>query len=563
LRPRRVTGVSLLALLLVPVPGTAAEPEPSPVATTLSGPITCGDLVDFVAHAGRRTIRRAPEQSATEWKEALVRRLAVQQQLADRAAELGADDDPEILGRLESAEAAILLQSLTTDLKAGLEIPEADVRRTFEGHRDELARPEMITTRLILRHVAPGADEEAWRREEELLRLVRERFLAGEAFGALARDVSQAENAGRGGAVRTSPRGSLLAPFEKVAWELEEGEISEVVRLPDGPALILLERRLAAVPADLELSRRAIERRLRTVRLDERERRALEEGCGRWPLEIDPWQTAAAGDTRLRVGGQDLDLTRRGVLPDSPWWPERLEAALKAHCLLAAARRRGIAARPEVGAALAVTRRQLLAAWATDRLVRARKPPVSDEEVRALYESHRPAFQSEESRTLEVLEVPVDDGDQRRARDRASELAAEWTRSDEPRRGDPPLQRWGPLTRAELSSRVSPLVAAAVFEAEPGGVEGPVVLERYDADRAVFRARSYIAFRVAEVLPARLVPPEEAREKIERFALRGTWSRLIAEVSAEVGEASELRLDPAALALCILDPPADPRALRE
>jgi hypothetical protein len=268
----------------------------------------------------------------------------------------------------------------------------------------------------------------------------------------------------------------------------------------------------------------------------------------------------AAGDSLLRVGREALDLAEREVLPDAPWWPERLEATLERHCLESAARRRGIAERPAVAASLATARRGLMAAWATDRLVQARKPPVSEEAIRNLYEEHRQAFATEEERALEVLEVRIRDGDQREAQRQASRLAEAWARAGEATgAGELAPRRWRPLSRPELASLVSPLVAAAVFAAEPGVVEGPVVLESYDADRSQFRPRSYVAFRVAAVEPAGLTPPGEAREQIERFALRGTWSRLAAEVAAEAGEASELRLDAAALALCPLDPPADPR----
>ena len=555
---------TVLALPLALTAALTAAASPAFVATTVAGPITCEDLTVWLEHSGPRATRKAAEQTTAEWKEDLVRRLAVQEGLATRAVELGVLADPEFAERWRATVTSTLLRTLEEDLEAGVDVTEAEVRRAFEERREELTRPEMITTRFIIRHVADTASEATWRREAELLRRIRQRALAGEAFGALARELSHAENSGRGGAVRTSPRGSLLAAFEEVAWELEVGEISDVVRLPDGPAVILLERRLEAAPAEYERSREAIRTQLQAERVGARRDQALAEGCGRWPLGIDAWTVAAnvaAGNTLLRVGGETLDLAEREVLPDAPWWPERLEATLEQHCLESAARRRGVAERPAVADSLATARRRLMAAWATDRLVQARKPPVSEEAVRDLYEEHRQAFATEEERTLEVVEVPISGGDQREAQRRASRLAEAWARTgDSTGVGEPTPRRWRPLKRSELASLVSPLVATAVFEAEPGVVEGPVLLESYDPVRFQFRPRSYIAFRVAAVEPAGLTPPTEAREKIERFALRGTWSRLAAEVAAEAGEASQLRLDAAALALCPLDPRADLRA---
>lgn len=549
-----------LLALLAALAGLAAGPRP--VADTVSGPIACAELQAFARHSGPRVTRKAPDTPLVEWKEGLVRHYAIQERLAALAHELGADEDSDYLAHWENAERSILLEALRTDIEAGATVAEEDVRRYFEEHREQLARPEMITTRFILRHVGPDAGEAEWSREEELLRGARERALAGEAFGALARELSQAENAARGGAVRTSPRGGLLAAYEEAAWRLDEGEISDVVRLPDGPALILLERRLPAEPATLEGSRARIEGRLHADRLAQRKRDALVEGCGTWPLPIDPWKVAAdpaRAQSGLRPGDRPFDPARLGVLPDGPWWPERLANALESHCLLLVARRRGLAERPEAAASLATTRRRLLATWATDRLVRERRPEVSDDTARGVYDEHRQAFRVEETRTLEALEVPIRNGDRRAALQVAECAARGWANGDPAPADALPLQRWGPLTRPELGARVSPLVAATVFEAEPGAIEGPVVLESYDPARSRFEPRSYLTFRVVDVVPSRLTPFAEAREKIERFALRGTWSQLTAEVAAEAGRASELRLDSEALERCELTPPAKAR----
>ena len=52
--------------------------------------------------------------------------------------------------------------------------------------------------------------------------------IAGEDFAAMAREYSQIPNAPDGGVVTPFPRGVMVPEFEKMAFELKDGELSPV-----------------------------------------------------------------------------------------------------------------------------------------------------------------------------------------------------------------------------------------------------------------------------------------------------------------------------------------------
>ncbi len=550
----------VLLLVLAACPGRR-EPDASSrfaVAQLENGAISCADLQDLRTEARPRSVALQEGESEAEWRGRLVRQLAVQVNLAAEAEKQDAEDAARFDERWRITRRAILRQAQEARLEAEAAIPEEEIERYFEEHRGEFGAKETITTRFILRKVAPEAGEEAWRREEELLRQLRERALTGEAFGALARQYSQAENAPRGGAVKTSPRGTLLPQFEEVAWALTPGAVSEVVRLPDGPALVQLERRNAARSATLERARRRIERRLRDAALASGTEALLRRACGSWPPSVDAEAARAAlagGATSVQVGGVSLDAAFHELAPNAPWWEERLLAALREECLDRAAER--LAEEPETAARLAFEYRGLLAAWATDQRLDACLPEVPEAQLRDFYEQHRATFMVQESRLFEVVSVPAEPGHQRAASATAEAAAAAWRSSGAPPAG---LQqvRWGPLTQGELSAATSPLVARRAFALEPGAPSAPLPLERYRAGRGNFEVAGYAVLEVAEITPAAVRPFEEVRERIHAYLARGEKAACLESLLADIERDSGLAIDEAALARCDLAPPSGP-----
>jgi foldase protein PrsA len=103
------------------------------------------------------------------------------------------------------------------------------------------------TTMVHAAHVLLESDGQA--------RMAAERIRGGEEFGDVARSLSEDDATGKnGGDLGWIEQGTMDPEFEKVAFSLESGQVSDVVEASDGYHIIkVLERREAYVPPYSEI----------------------------------------------------------------------------------------------------------------------------------------------------------------------------------------------------------------------------------------------------------------------------------------------------------------------
>ena len=551
-----------------------AEGDPA-VGHTLDGPIQCSDLRGFVHGAPPRVRRRQPEEPQERWHRRMVGKLVLSQRLAARGRAEGLDRDPEFLGRWRRTRDRLVLSALEQDSSAGIEVERGEIERYYQEHLERFGNPERITSQLLLLRLPPDAGADAVQAAEARLRGIREEYLAGTPFGELARRHSQAEGAARGGIVASSPRGTLLPEFEEVAWKLKPGEVSEIVRLPDGLALILLNKRLPARQLRLDEVRAKIEKALRRAEARQRRERALAEVCSPWPPAIDGELTDAS--VLLRLAGEAVRLRDLDIDRNRPHWRAGLVDGLEERCLKRLAAERGIGKRPEIAGQLRHRHMSLLADFVLDRRLEASPLEVAEEHLKALYAQHRHRFKIPERRTFDAAVVAGVEGRLRPARARAQAVARRW-RSDPsgeapcPVPQDPPggapgeasdacsVERWGPMPQTELSSLTSPALARTAFALGPDEVSEPRRLERYDPERSRFETAGYVVLRPRSAEPETYRPFEEVRASLLRYAARDGIQQLSDRIRREILLETGLRIDREALSACDLAIPSAGKA---
>lgn len=125
------------------------------------------------------------------------------------------------------------------DIARTIQPSEADLKRYYEEQRQAFAVPEKRRIRHILIAVPENADEKTRQQALAKAREIRQRLLAGEDFAKLAREYSDDPGSkAKGGDLGFVRRGVLEKHFEKVAFSLPEGEISEPVETPFGYHII-------------------------------------------------------------------------------------------------------------------------------------------------------------------------------------------------------------------------------------------------------------------------------------------------------------------------------------
>ncbi len=94
--------------------------------------------------------------------------------------------------------------------------------------------------------------EEAEQKARDLLTELKQRAEEGEDFARLAEEYSDGPSASRGGELGWFSRGRMVPEFEEVAFEMEPGEVSDIVQTDFGLHILKVEDRRQDIPEDEE-----------------------------------------------------------------------------------------------------------------------------------------------------------------------------------------------------------------------------------------------------------------------------------------------------------------------
>jgi peptidyl-prolyl cis-trans isomerase D len=159
------------------------------------------------------------------------------------------------------------LQIDVQDIRANVTVPEQDIQRHYNQNIDQYSQEEQVRASHILLNLE-GRDEAEVRTEaERLLAEVR----GGADFEALARQHSQdVASASRGGDLDFFGRGRMVPEFEAVAFTLEPGQVSDLVRTQYGFHIIKVTDTRAGEVQPLDAVRTTIADQLRFERAQTR-----------------------------------------------------------------------------------------------------------------------------------------------------------------------------------------------------------------------------------------------------------------------------------------------------
>ena len=565
---RRV-GVALLAcaaVVVVRVPALLAVEANDPaaqasLASTAAGvEVTCAEAVTGVSRLTAEVRKRQGEEGDLDRQRRLVAELLVDRELVREAEASGTQRDPGFLERLSRGRDRILLAGIESDFAAAVSVSTDEIEARYELNSERFKSPPKMASSFILLRLSTSASDVETQTAFRQLESIRQEFVDGARFGALARRYSHAENATRGGAVASSARGTLLEAYEDVAWSLEPGEVSQPLRLPDGAALIRLEQIYPAREASLAQASPQIAKRLAYEETQNRRQEAIEQARRLWPATID-WGEGERGevpDPVVTLAGESLELADLGLAGRPPRLVASIESALERLWLTRLAQQRGLEKRPELAQRLSRFRDSLLVSEALERRVATRLPTVPEADLRRLYERQANFLAGPERRTFEVVFVPGVEGELRSALARAQAAARDWRETSKPP-GEERLEVWGPLPRSLLGSSTSPRLAALAFALLPGQVSEPSLLEEYRAEIGRFLVEGYVVLRLARIETPEVPSFESTHDELRRFAVRGQIPGLRRQIREQMRDRLGVVVDSEALSRCpLLKSPEDP-----
>ncbi|MFZ5483275.1 MAG: peptidylprolyl isomerase [Pseudomonadota bacterium] len=166
----------------------------------------------------------------------------IDERLKVQAIEQRVNEIPEVIYKLRRSEKEILVRGLLDKVlkEAEAEMPDLIplARQRYEVDKAQHVVAEAVKVAHILVRTEPGSESQAEQKAQELLARIR----AGEDFGELAKAHSEDKgSAGNGGLIdRWSEKGKFVPEFEKMAFSMKVGEVSEPVKTRFGLHILKL-----------------------------------------------------------------------------------------------------------------------------------------------------------------------------------------------------------------------------------------------------------------------------------------------------------------------------------
>lgn len=222
---------------------------------------------------------------APEARKGLIEDLVREQLLARLAEEKGYQRDPEVARRYAEELGSVYLEKEFEEPERKKAPTDGELRKYFDEHRAELARPERVRIAVIELKASKPSDREGKRAlAQQILSEARAKAKDYYAFGKLARARSEDErtraSSGELGYVSREELGSGYGPeVAKAAFELTKtGEVgSAVVESAGGFYVVKLLGREAAYEPRFEAIRDALQARVANERRNADRKRFLDD----------------------------------------------------------------------------------------------------------------------------------------------------------------------------------------------------------------------------------------------------------------------------------------------
>ncbi len=115
---------------------------------------------------------------------------------------------------------------------------EEEVSAFYEAHKDEYVVPHQVHCQHILVKSEEGDLPEAKSAAFEKIRAIRERIVAGGDFAEEAKQHSDCPSGREGGSLGWFGRGMMVPEFDKAAFEMKKGDVSDIVTTQFGYHII-------------------------------------------------------------------------------------------------------------------------------------------------------------------------------------------------------------------------------------------------------------------------------------------------------------------------------------
>ncbi|MGM0641710.1 MAG: peptidylprolyl isomerase [Thermotogota bacterium] len=184
--------------------------------------------------------QRGQQFQSEEGKKHLLQELINQELMYAEAIESGMDTEKEFIAELDAARKEILKNYAIKKLFEDVKVDDAAAQKYFEENKAQFKKPESVQASHILVKTEEKANE------------IKEKLNSGESFEELAKEFSECPSKQQGGDLGNFSKGQMVPEFENVAFNMEEGNISDPVKTQFGYHIIKLTDKQEAQEAKFE-----------------------------------------------------------------------------------------------------------------------------------------------------------------------------------------------------------------------------------------------------------------------------------------------------------------------
>lgn len=202
---------------------------------------TCINRVLLFAEADRRDIQASPEM-INERMTGIIRRFPSEQAFNDQLTKTGATRAQIENGIGQQIRIDLLVQESIS--LAEIDVSEEEISSFYKNNPDSFVAPEEVrASHILFKTEETDSDSVKSQKRLELAGLLGQ-IEKGDDFAEVAKKHSDCPSKEKGGDLGYFERGAMVKPFEKVAFDLKPGELSDIVETRFGYHLIkVMDRR--------------------------------------------------------------------------------------------------------------------------------------------------------------------------------------------------------------------------------------------------------------------------------------------------------------------------------
>jgi peptidyl-prolyl cis-trans isomerase D len=160
-------------------------------------------------------------------------------------------------------------------------VTDDEIQKYYAANKDALQDPVQIHARHILVTVKDSDSEAAKKKAKERIDKIYKEAKAGADFAKLAKNNSDGPSAANGGDLGWFGKGAMVPDFEKAAFALKKGEVSEPIRTQFGWHVIKVEDKKEGTTKTLEEARDEIKNRLAEEKASDKANDLLDQATDR------------------------------------------------------------------------------------------------------------------------------------------------------------------------------------------------------------------------------------------------------------------------------------------